>query len=63
MYSCAIWKMVIRENRCLALASKIMEKVGFPIATLYYLAASITDPKTQLWQLPGSKLTALVHYS
>lgn len=53
--------MEIRGNHCLALASKIMEKLGFPIAALHYPAASITDTKTQLWQLPGSNLTALVH--
>lgn len=55
--------MEIRRNHFLAFANKIMEKLGFLTAALYYLVTSIIDNETQLWQLPGSNLTALVDCS
>ena len=43
--------MKIKGNHFLALAGKVMEKLGFPIAALHFPAASITDTETQSWQL------------
>lgn len=57
-----IWKMGMRGNHLLALASKVLERLGFPAAALRSPVTRMEDTETQLWQLPGFKVAASVDY-